>query len=117
MIPPIYQFILLSLVAYRLWRLLAEDEILERPRRFIVRLPQTWEDNDPVPLTYRASLAAFLTCAWCMGFWISLLVYVGWMFTVGDHPHSSSQVVTAIGVWFAISCVVGVIRSKLDPAE
>lgn len=116
-IPPVYQFALLALISYRLWRVIAEDEVLEIPRRYLVNLSQSWEEGDPIPLNYRARLASFLVCAWCLGFWTSLLVYLGWMFTVGDYPHSTSQIVTAVGIWLAISCVVGIIRAKLDPPE
>ncbi len=116
-IPPIYQFALLALAAYRIWRLLAEDEILEWPRRYLVRLPQTWDEGDSIPRAYRNKLADFLTCPWCLGFWVSLGSYVGWMLTLGDTPDSVSDVFVALGIWFALSAVVGIIRSQLDPPD
>lgn len=117
MIPPLYQFLLLSLIAYRAWHLLAEDEILETPRRHLVRLPNDWNEGSPIPLAYREKLASFINCPWCLGAWTSLLAYIGWMATVGQWPNSVSDFFIAIGIWFAISCVVGLIRSKLDPPE
>lgn len=116
-IPPIYQFLLLAFAAYRLWRLLAEDDILERPRRFIVRLPRNWADGDALPRSYRNELALFITCPWCAGAWVTLLAYIGWMLTLGDTPNSTSSVAVALGVWFALSAAVGIIRSQLDPPE
>ena len=117
MIPQPYIFILLALIAYRVWRLLAEDEILEWPRNWIVRLPQTWEPGDTLPKAYREKLALFITCPWCAGAWVSLVIYGLWLFTLGDGPHSTEDVLVGLGMWFAISASVGLIRSKLDPPE
>src|SRR5262245_55816629 len=116
MIPEPYQFVLLALVAYRVWRLLAEDGILEKPRRKLVRLPSTWNDG-PLPEEYREEWATFFNCPWCLGAWVSLGVYVGWIATLGEWPDSASEIFVGFGVWFAISCVVGLIRAKLDPEE
>ena len=117
MIPQPYIFILLALIAYRVWRLLAEDEILDWPRNWLVRLPRNWEDGDSIPKAYREKLALFITCPWCAGAWVSLIVYALWVGTLGDGPHSTEDVLVGAGVWFAISASVGLIRSKLDPPE
>jgi Protein of unknown function (DUF1360) len=116
-IPAPYQFILLALIAYRAWRLVAEDEILTRPRRYLVRLPRKWKDGDILPESYRETFADFFNCAWCMGAWVSLIVYAFWMGTLGEWPDSLDDVLVGFGVWFAISCSVGLIRAKLDPSE
>lgn len=117
MIPEPYQFVLLVLIAYRAWRLLAEDDILERPRRWLVRLPYTWKEGQSIPSVYREKWAGFITCAWCLGAWVTLAVYVAWVATLGDGPHSPQDFVVGAGIWFAISALVGLIRSKLDPPE
>lgn len=117
MIPSVYQFALLTLIAYRVWRLLAEDAILDKPRRRLVRLPHTWDEGDAFPKAYREEWAIFFNCPWCLGAWVSLGVYVSWIATLGEWPDSVSDVFVGVGVWFAISCVVGLIRSKLDPPE
>lgn len=117
MIPSIYQFALLALISYRLWRLLAEDEIFERPRRYLVRLPLEWEEGDSIPNSYRAGLGEFISCPWCLGAWTSLGSYIGWMFTIGETPDSFGDVLVAAGVWFALSAAVGIIRAKLDPPD
>ena len=116
-IPPIYQFALLTLVAYRIWRLLAEDEILNRPRRWLVRLPLTWDEGDPLPKSYRNEWAIFFQCPWCLGFWVCLGTYISWMLTLGDTPDSVSDVFVALGILFAMSSVVGIIRAQLDPPD
>lgn len=116
-IPPLYEYALLCLAAYRLWRLLAEDDILDRPRRWLMRLPQDWDDGDAIPREYRNEWALFLTCPWCAGAWVSLLTYIGWMSTLGEYPSSVTEGFVAAGVWFSISTVVGLIRVRLDPPE
>lgn len=116
-IPPIYEFALIALAAYRAWRLLSEDEILDRPRHRIVRLPMSWQEGDTIPLKYRDGLATFLSCAWCSGAWVTLVAYVIWMVTIGNTPSSTNDVFSAIGVWLALSAVVGIIRAKLDPPD
>lgn len=117
MIPEPYIFVLLALVAYRAWRLVAEDAILERPRRWLVRLPRDWGEGDSFPRKYRNELALFLNCPWCAGAWVALLTYIAYLGTLGEWPDTLGDVLVGIGVWFALSCVVGLIRSKLDPPE
>ncbi len=49
----------------------------------------------------------FLACAFCFGFWVSLawwLAYIAW-------PHWS----IIVAVPFAISAIVGLVASNLDP--
>jgi hypothetical protein len=71
--PNWYQLVLLALASFRIWRLLAEDTVLDTPRRALLRLGKTWErEGDPVPADYRAGWGSFISCAWCLGFWISL---------------------------------------------
>ena len=117
MIPEPYEFVLLALIAFRLWRLLAEDDIFEKPRRWLVRLPYEWKEGQALPREYKEKWALFITCPWCAGAWISLLTYVIWMATLGEWPDSVSDVVVGLGVWFAISASVGLIRTNLDPPE
>ncbi len=71
-IPSWYGLILLILAAWRTFQLLAEDTILERPRRYVTGLPQRWKDGDALPKGYREYIAVFLECPYCAGFWIAL---------------------------------------------
>lgn len=116
-VPTLFQFALLCLAAFRLWRLLSDDDILDRPRRWLMRLPRDWEEGKPIPVGYRNEWALFLTCPWCAGAWVSLITYIGWMFTIGNTPDSASDYFVAAGIWFAISAVVGLLRENLDSPE
>ena len=105
-IPNWYELILLAAAAYRLWRLLALDDIFDRPRRWFLRLGDTWEkDGDPVPDSYRAGWAEFLLCPWCLGAWLSL----GWWIGFQAWPHAA----VVVAVPFAISALVGAAAQAL----
>src|SRR6187551_66986 len=106
MIPDWWHFLLLALAAYRLWKLLAEDTILDKPRNWVMGLGWNWDDEtDDVPSGYREHWGIFLTCPWCAGAWISGLVYLAWLWLLGDPDHVS-DVLLGIGVWFALSAAV-----------
>lgn len=117
MIPNWYVFLLLALISFRTWRLIAEDDILQRPRHWLVRLPRDWEDGDEVPEQYRDKLGLFLTCPWCAGAWVSGLVYLAYLETLGEWPSSGHEIAVGFGVWFALSASVGLIRGNLDEPE
>lgn len=109
-IPDWWGFTLLALAAYRTWRLVAEDDILDRPRRWVLRLGRDWEkDGDPVPDGYRVKWGLFLTCPWCAGFWVTVLWWAAWQVT--------ERWTLIIAVPFAASAVVGFLRVNLDPPE
>lgn len=64
-IPDWWEAVLLSLAAWRTFQLLAEDDILETPRRYVTDLlSEYWED--------------FLTCPYCAGFWIAVVWWLSW---------------------------------------
>jgi Protein of unknown function (DUF1360) len=82
LVPYWYSLALLSLAAWRTFQLLAHDEILEKPRRYLLRLGKEWEkEGDPVPHDYRVKWAVFLTCPYCAGFWIGICWYIAWQIT------------------------------------
>ena len=110
MIPEPEELILLALAAYRTWRLLAEDYILDRPRRWLTRLGPKWQkQGDPVPKDYREKLGEFISCPACFGFWISIGWYIAWVI----FPYETLVVAAAA----AISSLVIYQRHKLDPPE
>lgn len=113
MIPEWFQYILLVLAAYRAWRLIAVDDITDRPRRYITRLAK----DGQMTKEYREELALFLNCPWCAGAWVSLIAYIAYLGTLGEWPDTAGEVVVGVGVWFSISTLVGLIRNNLDEPE
>ena len=78
-IPDWYVLILLALASYRTWRLLAEDDILDRPRNALLRLDPKWrKEGDPTGSDYRETLGNFISCPWCLGFWIVIAWWAAW---------------------------------------
>ena len=85
-IPDWWEAVLLALAAWRVFHLLAFDDILDKPRRYVTRLGLKWEkEGDPIPAEYRIRLANFLTCPYCLGFWIALGWWVAWQV----YPHET----------------------------
>jgi len=91
-IPEPWTFALLALAAFRIWKLIADDRILDRPRDWVLghidvkRGGTYWSD--------------FLTCPWCAGFWIVLAWTVAWWIEADT---------LVVAVPFAISAVVGLL--------
>ena len=95
-VPSVWVFVLLALASYRVWHLLAEDAILDRPRRWLLRLGD-WEDGQAAPDSYRDKWGEFLICPWCLGFWVGLAWWAAWL---------ASDWAVVAAVPFAISAVV-----------
>jgi uncharacterized protein DUF1360 len=77
--PSWFQFLVLGLAAWSTYHLLANDDILDRPRRWVLRLGSEWEkEGDPVPENYRLKWGQFLSCPYCAGFWIWVAWLVAW---------------------------------------
>lgn len=105
-IPNWYGLILLGLASFRTWRLLALDDILDRPRRRLLRLGNWKADGDIIPPTYLKGVGDFLICPWCSGAWVSL----AWW---GAYEWSSHWSLV-IAVPWAISSLVGAVGSVLS---
>lgn len=108
-VPSPWVALILTAAAFRIWRVIAVDVILERPRRFIARLPYNWEEGQPIPDNYRNGFAEFLLCPWCLGFHVCLVLWLCWLI----FPTETLFVSTP----FALSAAVGIIRGKLDPPD
>jgi hypothetical protein len=79
-VPDWWEFLLLSLAAWRLWYLLAHDEIMDRPRRYVTRLGDKWEkEGDPTPKEYRIGLGNWIECPYCSGAWVALAWWIAWL--------------------------------------
>ncbi len=102
MIPSALELVVLSLGAFRVYRLLGQDEILSPLRD---RLTDARETRDGWVFR-RPRIATFLTCPWCCGFWVSLIVYGSWL--------SDSRPTLYAMTPFAISAAVGLIARNLD---
>lgn len=129
MIPSWWAFLLLALAAYRLVRLIGWDDMPliddARDRLVGARLVRTGSGNAQMGLTRdgageewvydRPLLNHFIRCAFCQGFWVSVLVYIIWV-AVGapGHEHWSSWSLYLAGP-FALSAAVGLIARNLDP--
>lgn len=94
-VPNWWAAILLGLAAWRTWKLLAEDDILNKPRRYVTRMGPKWKkEGDPLPKAYRDGLAEFLKCPYCLGFWTAL----GWWGLWQAWPHGTLVAAGAVAV-------------------
>lgn len=73
-IPEWWAFVIMALAVFRVYRLVAEDDILDGPRdRLLDKLEEERLDK----------LDALITCPWCLGFWLSVLTWLAWLITPG----------------------------------
>ncbi len=91
-VPGWYELALLGLAAWRTWCLLASDQILDRPRRYLLNRAGG----------HRGSLEEFLECPYCLGFWVALGWWGAWQFW--------PQTVTAIATLVAVAALVPLIQ-------
>ena len=87
--------VILALASYRITRLVIEDEIADRPRNWLFKKIKPGSFFDTL-----------LTCYWCLGFWVSVLV-VGLYWAFPD-------VTPWILAPFALSALVGLIDQKAN---
>lgn len=93
--------LLIGLATYRLWRLVAEDNILDGPRdRLYDRV------DGPVSRWF----ADMVSCVWCLGFWIA-----GGMTATAALAYDWDLLVSLV-VWVAASAVAG-FAGRLDPSS
>jgi hypothetical protein len=97
-------FAILALAAFRLTRLAGWDTITHPARR---RLLGVGDDGRPVPgRDPYWGAAAFVHCAWCVGFWIAVAVAICW--------NLWPDATLAASIPLALSAVVGVVAKNLD---
>lgn len=101
-VPSVWAFALIAVASYRLWRLLAEDTILDRPRKWSLGISE-WQEGDTVPSSYRRKAGEFLTCPWCLGFWVALGWWAAWLIW--------EEWAVFVAVPFALSAAVGVLNA------
>ena len=90
--PSPYEAILLALAAWRVWHLIAEDDLTESLRRHVT-------DG-------RDKLTEFVECPFCLGFWVALAWVV--FFAVWDDgavwaalPFALNAVVIGVNHWLS----------------
>jgi len=98
--PGWYELLLLAAAAFRVTRLIGEDVVLDPVRSRLLRI-HGWTETEPVPPTFRRRLAEFLTCYWCLGFWVSLGFWASWR----EWPDAT----VAVSAPLAISALVGLL--------
>lgn len=87
MIPSPWEAALIALAAYRLWRLIAEDEITDPLRDRL--LGNEWASK-------------LVECPWCLGAWVT----AGWWGAWWAWPDA-----LVVAVPFALSAAVGLVAS------
>ena len=95
MTPQPWAFALLALAAFRVWKLVADDAILDRPRDWLLTRAGT-----------SSELAVFLVCPWCLGAWVATAWWASWW----AWPHWTLVAAAP----FALSAAVGLLASALD---
>lgn len=106
MIPTPYVLVLLSLAAFRLWRLVGVDVITRPVRQRLVRRAEEPGKVYIGPGQYRPVLDELTHCPWCLGAWITIGWWLAWL----AWPHAT----TITAVPFAASALVGLVGSRLD---
>jgi hypothetical protein len=105
-VPNWYGLLLLSLGAWRVFRLISEDTIFDQPRSWLLRLPVDWEEGDKIPSGFRVRTADFITCKYCLGFWLSLGFWGAWLVFPTETIY--------VSVPLAISTIVVAVATLLD---
>ena len=91
---PFLLWLLATLASYRLWRLLALDEVLASQRIwFVEHLPPKYEEA--------------IYCSWCLGFWCCVVTFV----TIDYLGYSIPLPLVQIA---ASSSIVGWVGARVD---
>lgn len=128
MTPPLWQFAILALAAYRLTRLCGWDEfpLAAKVRAWVTgeewvegekpTLPGKTPDTDfeNVRVAYqRPVLAHLIHCPFCLGWWVSLLTAVAW-WTSGSPGGHNLGWAGWVAFPLALSGAVGLLSKNLD---
>lgn len=89
------ELLVYALAAYRLTRFLVEDHLFEGLREWI------WKRWNP-----GTKLGYLFTCYWCMGFWMSSLLGLGYILI--------PSVMFIVALVLALSAAVGIISKIVD---
>lgn len=93
-VPNWWAFLLLVGAAYRTWRLVALDAVIDRWRQPLLRrIPEKLHEG--------------IECSYCLGFWVGICWWVAW---IASH-HWTLLVATPL----ALSASIGIVGARLDP--
>lgn len=113
MIPAPWQFVLLALAAYRLTRLIGWDVITRPIRETVVGRYEEGSGKKARDTergrklrSYRRKLDEFIHCPFCLGFWVSVALWLVWSW----QPHWTLIALTP----FALNAAVGLTTKNLD---
>jgi hypothetical protein len=95
-IPTWWGFTLITLAVWRVWRLLAEDTIIDRPRAWIIGR-SNWVE-------------ALVECPYCLGFWLSL----GWVGALWLWPYWTVVAAVPWAVSAGVAVLATVVHAVAD---
>lgn len=105
MMPNALTLAILALAVFRVWKLAAEDVVLDPIRDWALG---TQHPIPGGPEHYkRPHLATFIGCPWCLGFWLSLGAWAAYHWW--DGPNT-----VLIATPLALSALVGLVVQNLD---
>lgn len=102
-------FVLMALAAYRLWRIIGEDEWppSRALRAYVARRAEHGNLIERLrPARAWAEVQTMIECPWCLGTWISIAVVI----VCAQLTSVELPILQAMGV----ACAVGLIGSSLD---
>lgn len=135
--PDFLALVLLGLALFRLTRLVGWDEITVDPRRWVTGIADTdynqvaqwveaakahgrdpWSDSagdghpgsgglSGIISERRYYLAKLVRCPWCIGFWLSVTVWLAWW--------GEPRVTLFLATPLALSAIVGLVAKNWDP--
>ena len=99
-------FVILALAVFRVWRLVAQDDILQPVRLWILSFGRD-SSGGRLPgfgPALARGIVDFLTCPWCFGLWLSVIAYL-----LARLTWSWSYVPATM---LAVSAIVGLLGSR-----
>lgn len=110
------QYVVVVLAAYRITRFFVKDSLIgfgpDSGSKVSSRLDKWAYNDDGTDRSFlRGKVGDLLTCTWCLGFWVSLIVYVVAAVSLGEW---ASQPLAFHGVAiFAVAGGQGFLSSRL----
>jgi hypothetical protein len=94
-VPDWWSFAIMALAVFRVYRLIAEDDILDRPRDWLL---------DKLEEERLEKLDKLITCPWCLGWWLSVALWLFWL--------AAPAWAVGLSLPWALSAAVGLIAKS-----